>query len=373
METILHKTCSGLLLACLSLSCFAQTPHGYPGSYAETIAASRKEGKLVIYASTDLVAANPLIKDFRTLYPGIRVEYIDMNSTEVYNRFKSESEAGTSTADVLWSLAMDLQMKLINDGYAQTYGSPEVPRLPEWAVWRSEAFGTTFEPVVFVYNKRLLAPEDVPQTHADLAKLMRKHADRFKGKVTTYDIEKAGVGFLLATQDSKTSPAFWDLACAMLDSTTQLPSSTSTMLERIASGENLMGYNLLGAYAIVRAKNDPSIGYVLLRDYTLVMSRIMFIAKSARNVNAAKLWVDYILSRRGQQIIANQSQLFSIRADVEGDATAAGLVRTLGSSIKPIPVGPGLLTYLDQAKRIDFINRWRRAGESGCKQPSPSK
>lgn len=366
METILHRACWALLLAGVSLSCFAQLPHGYPGGYDKTIAAARKEGRLVIYASTDLVAANPLIKDFRALYPGIRVEFVDMNSTEVYNRFRSESEARRATADVLWSLAMDLQMKLVNDGYAQVYHSPEAPRLPGWAVWRSEAFGTTFEPVVFVYNKRLLATEDVPQTHTDLARLIKKFPDRYKGRVTTYDIEKAGVGFLLATQDSKTSPVFWDLACAMLSSTAQLPTFTSAMLERIASGENLMGYNLLGAYAIVRARNDPSIGYVLFRDYTLVMTRIMFIAKSAQNSNAAKLWVDYILSKRGQQIIANHSQLFSIRPDVEGDATAAGLVRTLGSSIKPIAVGPGLLTYLDQAKRVDFINRWRRAAEGKC-------
>lgn len=349
----------------------AQVPTGYPGSYAETVAAARKEGKLVIYASTDLAAANPLIRDFRAMYPGIRVEYVDMNSTEVYNRFRSESEAGAGTADVLWSLAMDLQMKLINDGYAQTYHSPEAPWLPEWAVWRSEAFGTTFEPAVFVYNKRLLAADEVPQTHTDLARLIRKDPGRFSGKITTYDIEKAGVGFLLATQDSKTSPAFWELACTILDGATQLSSSTSTMLERIASSENLLGYNLLGAYSIARAKNDPSIGYVLPSDYTLVISRIVFIAKHARNPNAAKLWVDYILSRRGQEIIANRSLLFSIRRDVEGEATAAGLVRALGGSIKPIAVGPGLLTYLDQSKRIDFINRWRRASEGRCQPLSP--
>jgi iron(III) transport system substrate-binding protein len=333
---------------------------------AETVTAAGKEGSVVIYASTDRAAANPLIKDFRAMYPGITVEYLDMNSTEVYNRFRSESDANRATADVLWNIAMDGQMKLINDGYAQPYNSPEAHRLPPWALWRSDAFGTTFEPVVFVYNKRLLAPQDVPQTHADLAKLLRNNPDRFKGKVTTYDIEKSGVGFLLATQDSKTSAAFWDIACVVLPNAAHQPSTTSAMLERIASGEDLIGYNLLGAYTIARARIDPSIGYVLPRDYTLVMSRIMFIAKRARHPNAARLWVDYILSRRGQQIIADQSQLFSVRADVAGDATAAGLAKTLGSSMNPIVVGPGLLTYLDQSKRVDFISKWNKARESGC-------
>ncbi len=334
-------------------------PTGYPGKYAETILAAKKEGRLVIYSTTDLVAASPLIKDFRLLYPGIEIDYNDMNSTEVYHRFLSESASGEKTADVLWSSAMDLQMKLVNDGFAFSYKSPERTALPDWAVWRNEAFGTTFEPIVIVYNKRLLAPEEVPETHASFAKILRDHPQRFKGKVTTYDIEKSGVGFLLATQDSKTLPAAWEVTRAMLDAGAKLQTATSAMMEAIASGENLIGYNLVGSYAITRARIDPSIGYVLLRDYTLVMSRIIFIAKRAKNIHAAQLWVDYLLSRRGQQIVASQSQLFSIRADVEGDATAAGLLKMLGMSVKPITVSQGLLTYLDQSKRKEFLKRWR--------------
>jgi iron(III) transport system substrate-binding protein len=284
-----------------------------------------------------------------------------MRSFEVYKRFLAESAAGSPSADVLWSPAMDMQMKLVNDGHAQAYRSPEAAGLPKWAVWRNEAFGTTFEPVVFVYNKRLLAPGDVTHTRAAFLQLLREQPKRFKGKVTTYDIEKVGIGFLLATQDSMTSPAFWDLANAMFDAGAFLHPTTGVMLERIASGESLIGYNLLGSYVIVRAKTDPSIGYVLPSDYTLVVSRIALIAKRAQHPNAAKLWIDFILSRDGQRIIANEAQLFSLRDDVEGTATAAGIAQALGGSIKPIVVGPGLLTYQDQAKRLEFIRKWRKA------------
>ena len=87
---------------------FAQIPAGYPADYAKTIEAAKKEGKLVVYGATDTKAAEPLIKDFSALYPGIKVEYNDMNTTELYNRFISETAAGGATADVLWSSAMDL-------------------------------------------------------------------------------------------------------------------------------------------------------------------------------------------------------------------------------------------------------------------------
>ncbi len=104
----------------------AQVPQGYPADYAKIVEAAKKEGKVVIYSTTDAVAANPLVKDFEALYPGIKVEYSDLNSTELYNRFIAEAAANNGTADVLWSSAMDLQVKLVADGQAATYASPEI-------------------------------------------------------------------------------------------------------------------------------------------------------------------------------------------------------------------------------------------------------
>jgi iron(III) transport system substrate-binding protein len=91
----------------------------------------------------------------------------------------------------------------------------------------------------------------------------------------------------------------------------------------------------------------------------------MFISKTAKNPNAAKLWTDYILSKRGQTIIANQADLGSIRTDVEGEMTAGGLSKTLGSTLRPIPVSPEILAFLDQTKRLDFIKQWQAAIKGG--------
>ncbi len=340
---------------------YAQVPAGYPASYADTIAAAKKEGKVVIYSTTDTVAAAPLISDFKTLYPGISVEYNDMNSTELYNRFISEQAAGGGSADILWSSSMDLQIKLVSDGSALSYASPEVANMPAWSVWKNEAFGTTYEPISIVYNKRLLSGDEIPQSHEDMIRVFTQKADKLKGKVTTYDIEKSGVGFMLITQDSKYNPKFWDFVKALGSVSPRVQSSSGTMMERISSGENVLGFNIFMSYAALRAKKDPSIGIVNPKDYTLVMSRVMFASKGAKNPNAAKLWLDYMLSKRGQTIVANQSELGSIRADVSGEMTAAGLAKTLGASLKPIPVGPELLIYLDQTKRLEFIKQWTTA------------
>jgi iron(III) transport system substrate-binding protein len=356
-----------LALATIAAPVFAQTvPAGYPADYAQTIAAAKKEGKVVIYSALDTKAAQPLIKDFNALYPDIKVEYNDMNSTEMYNRFIAESASGQGGADVMWSSAMDLQVKLVDEGKALPYHSPEASKLPSWAVYKNEAYGTTYEPAVFIYNKRLVTGNDIPQDHEAFAKLLNGEAAKFKGKVTTYDIEKSGVGFMFVVQDTKYFPGMKDLEKGFGATSYRVYASTGNMLEKVSSGEHLLGYNVLGSYALVRAKKDPNLGVVLPKDYTLVLSRVLFIGKGAKDPNAAKLWTDYILSARGQKLIGGEVELFAIRTDVDTEYTAASLNKQLGANaVKPIPVSSEIVTYLDQKKRLEFLSDWKKTLASG--------
>jgi iron(III) transport system substrate-binding protein len=341
-------------------------PAGYPADYAQTIAAAKKEGKVVIYSALDTKAAQPLIKDFEAAYPGIKVEYNDMNSTEMYNRFIAEAASGQGSADVMWSSAMDLQVKLVDEGHALAYASPEASKLPKWAVYKGEAWGTTYEPAVFIYNKRLVTGDEIPQDHAAFVKLLDTKTDKYKGKVTTYDIEKSGVGFMFVVQDAKYFPDLKGLEKAFGKASYRVYASTGNMLEKVSSGEHLLGYNVLGSYALVRAKKDPSLGVVLPKDYTLVLSRVMFIGKQAKNPNAAKVWTDYILSQRGQKQIGGPVELFAVRTDVDAEYTAASLNKQLGDNVKPIPVGSEIVTYLDPKKRLDFLAAWKAELTAGA-------
>jgi iron(III) transport system substrate-binding protein len=363
----MKKLLSAALAAAAAASAvaLAQVPAGYPADYAQTIAAAKKEGKVVIYSALDTKAAQPLIKDFSALYPDIKVEYNDMNSTELYNRFIAEVASGQGSADVMWSSAMDLQVKLVDEGHATTYASPEMPKLPKWAVYKNQAYGTTYEPAVFIYNKRLLTGDEIPTDHASFAKVMTTKADKLKGKVTTYDIEKSGVGFMFVVLDSKYFPAMADIEKGFGSTGYKVYSSTGNMLEKVSSGEHLLGYNVLGSYALVRSKKDPNLGVVLPKDYTLVLSRVMFIGKAAKNPNAAKLWTDYILSVRGQKLIGSDVELFSMREDVDAEYTAAKLNKQLGGAVKPIPVAAEITEYLDQKKRLDFLAKWKATVAAG--------
>src|SRR5262245_21109881 len=350
-------------LACVALMsvAWAQVPAGYPADYAKIVDAAKKEGKVVVYSTTDAKLVGGLIKDFEAAFPGVKVEYTDLNSTEVYNRFIGESAANATSADAVWSSSMDLQMKLAADGLAATYKSPETAGLPEWAHFKDMVYATTYEPIAIVYNKRLVPAEDVPKTHADFTKLLNTKADKYQKKVTTYDAEKSGVGFMLVNQDAKFNPQFWDLVKAMGARGVSMQSSTGTMMERISSGENLLGYNILGSYALTRAKKDPSIGIVFTTDYTLVLSRLIFVAKNAKNPNAGRLWVDYVLSKRGQTITSEQAELYSVRTDMTGKDSGVAFAKELGPAVKPIAVNADLLQGLDQPKRLEFLKQWQAA------------
>jgi iron(III) transport system substrate-binding protein len=83
------------------------------------------ESVVVVRATTDEAEVADLIAGFRKAHPGVAVSYTKMNSATLYDSFVEEAAAGAGTADIVWSSAMDRQIKLVNDGYAARYASPE--------------------------------------------------------------------------------------------------------------------------------------------------------------------------------------------------------------------------------------------------------
>jgi iron(III) transport system substrate-binding protein len=339
----------------------AQVPQSYPAEYAKIIEAAEREGRLVVYSNTDTLAAGQLLRDFAELYPRLRVDYVDLNSGELYKRFRAEIAAGTDTADLLWTSAMDSQVKLAAEGKAATYASPELPSLPKWAVWQNQAYGTTYEPITFVYNKRLVPAADVPQDHSALLALLDAKPAAYKGKITTYDPEKSGTGYLLANQDIKSFPQGWELFRAFGKSSVRLSTAAADMMECVISGEQTIGYGVFGSYALARSSKVSDLGIVMPKDYALIMSRVALITAKAKRPNAARLFLDYLLSRRGQDVIANRADLYSMRNDVPGEATAQRVAELIGDKARPIPISADLLAPLTEASRREFSRKWQAA------------
>lgn len=362
----LRLTAAAVMVLVTPFMAHAQAPEGYPADYADIVAAAEAEGSVVVYANTEHAAVEPILADFAKAFPKIRADYIEIKAADLYSRVTSEAAAGALKADIVWSSAMDLQFQMVEDGLAAEYTSPEKARIPEWASYEDRIYGVTFEPVVMVYNSKLVSPEEMPDTRAGLTEWLQANRDRMKGKVATYDPERSGLGFFAVSEDARHGEDdLWPLVTAFGAVDAKFYTSTGTMLEKISAGEHAIGYDIIGPYAYLRAARDPNVKVVVPRDFTVVLSRLVMITEQAAHPNAAKVFLDYLLSARGQDVIANAAHLFAIRPDVTGTATIAGLTEQYGDILKPTAIGPELLDLVQPMERLAFFRRWNDALQAG--------
>lgn len=354
--------CAFVALAAVVMlpSCAPQAGHavpaGYPSSYADLESAGDAEGSLLIWSAIGKEKASALVADFQAAHPRIRVTYLELPAREINDRVLATAGQRAKTADFLWSSAMDLQIKLVNDGYAQSYVSPERNNLPDWANWKDQAWGVTAEPIVMVYNRKLIADAAVPRTHVDLTRFLENSAAKEPGRIATSNPETSAVGYLYLSQDQQATHDIWRLVRAMGANKAQLFTSAEEVLGAVKEGRAAIGYNIVGSFALGEVERDGSLGMMLPNDYTLLMSRIAIIPAAARHPNAAKLFLDFLLSKRGQTYLA-KVDMPSVRADVPSPPA----LRPPGVRLRAIRVGPGLLVSQDQLTRRYFMKRWRAA------------
>lgn len=353
-----------LILASLALLAAA----GAAGAEERLFPAAEPEGarELVVYSSLDTDLAAPLVAAFQSAHPGVAVRYHDLLTGALHDRIVAETDAGGATADFAFSSAMDLQVKLANDGYAQPVVTPDTEGWPNWARWRDTAYALTFEPAVFAYHRPSFEGEDPPATRADLVAWMAGHPDRAQGRVGTYDVARSGVGYLFLARDQDLYPGIWSVAAAMGRAGVQQYPTSAEILERISDGRIALGYNLLGSYVADWARRDPNVGMVLPRDFTVVVSRVALVPRAAASSDLGAAFLAFLMSPEGQVQLSQSLRLPAVSLEVAGQSNPAGGLGDLsGLRLKPVPVGPGLLAYLDQSTRARLIERWQRtlAGE----------
>ncbi len=339
---------------------FAQSaPAGYPADYADLIAKAKKEGRVAIYTSTDEAQGQPLVEAFKQAY-GIAVDYNGLGTTEVYNRVISEGAANQVGADVSWTSSMDLQMVLADKGLLDTYASPEAAQLPQSSIFKNMVYGTSVEPVAMIYNKNLLKAEWVPKTRADLVKLLQQQGKDLKGKVASFDPEKSGIGFLLAQTDLQNTTSFWDLAKAFGAAEGKVYGSSGAMREKVVSGEQILAFNVIGSYALQWAKESPVVGVSFASDYTAAFQRVASVTKNAPHPAAGRLFLDFLLSEKGQAILAGKG-VPSLRMGYKGPLDSEEIGKLTGGNMKVIPVNEKLVGNMAPRMRAEFFQAWKKA------------
>lgn len=305
---------------------------------------------LSIIGTTDVPIFLAVLRAYQQQHPQVAIRYEEFSTQGLYDHVVQARTQGPAV-DMLVSSSMDLQARLVNDGYAQPHQSAETAAVPAWARWRNEVFGFSAEPLVMAYDRRQFPAGQAPATRQALLELLRDPERPLMRRVGSYDLELSGIGYLAATQDARIDAGAGALLAALVDNQALRAEHASQLLDALAAGRIAIAYNLPASYVQARIGAGEPLAMVLPRDYTLVLARTAIVPRGAPQAEEAKRFLDYLLSRAGQQVLAQQSRILPIRDDVAGAERPAGALR-------PIALGPGLLVYQDRRKRARFLQAW---------------
>lgn len=304
---------------------------------------------LKVISTADLEVFDPYLRAFQQSQPGLSIDYTVASSTEVHQAIRD----GLSF-DLALSSAMDLQFQLANDGLAQSHRSDATTALPEWARWRDLIFAFTAEPAVVVLSTERFEGLKVPTTRQELVTLLRQYPERFDGAVGTYDVRTSGLGYLFATQEARSTDAYWRLSEVMGRLNPQLYCCSGQMIDDVAEGKLAIAYNVLGSYAAERLARDSGgqVQIVGMQDFTNVILRTAIIPTTAEETEGAGAFID-MLAGLGQREAPGIWALPPLGQTGTDDLVGFG----------PIRLGPALMVYLDPLNRRAFLTEWENALE----------
>ncbi|MGS4946049.1 ABC transporter substrate-binding protein [Meridianimarinicoccus sp. RP-17] len=311
------------------------------------LAGDPAEIPLRVVSTADLDVFDPYLRAFQTARPGIAIDYTVVSSADLHRTI-----GDGAVYDLALSSAMDLQFQLANDGFAQSYRSTATEALPDWARWRDLIFAMSVEPAVVVFSTQRFAGLPVPTTRQELIALLRAHPDLFTGAVGTYDVRTSGLGYLLATQEDRSTDAFWRLSEVMGGLDPQLYCCSGQMIDDVSTGRLALAYNVLGSYAAERLVRESAgqMQILAMRDFANVIIRTAIVPATATRVEAAGALIDMLatLALREGRGTWPLPPLTQTGADA---ATGFG----------PIRLGPALMVYLDPLNRRGFLAEWENA------------
>ena len=274
----------------------AQQPTGAPGGEA-LIAKAKAEGKVTFYAN--ITAVEPVIEDFTKKY-GIKVEYTRISTSKFVATVLTEHEAGKLVADVLQAPMPILEM-LKAKGVLASYKSPSAAGYPDWAVKDDKIQSFGIEYVALIYNKELVKAADAPKKYEDLAD------PKWRGKLVMADpaSHPTTISWLVGLKERvfSSEDAWMKFLKGVAANKPMFVNSFGPTPAPVESGEKLIAVSM-PKYIITKA--PAPLDWARVEQPMLGTPRGMAITKGAPHPNAAKLFMDYWLSKDAAKILADK-------------------------------------------------------------------
>ena len=331
----------GCLFLVLILECFLWC-EAFPqtAGQASLIEAAKKEANVIWYATLNINDSNALLNRFNQKYPFIKTELLRAGSEQLLNRILTEDSAGRSAVDLI-NLTTINALKRRN--LLQAYRSPELAAYPQ-QFKDAESYWATLYNIYYVigYSTRMVPAKDAPKNWDDFLD------PKWKGKIgmdqEEYEWYAASVHYwgkeraqrfhrALAKQDIR-----WNRGHTMVS-------------QLMAAGEFPLG--IVYAHRIESMKKSGApIEWVKTSDPVFVNLSPVAVAAKAHHPNAAKLLMDFILSKEAQLVLRDANRSTG-RLDVEPLVPEMHPGKLKIAAIDP-SVGEELTRYSKEFREIYF-------------------
>ena len=278
-----------------------------PGLTPDLIAGAQKEGTLTLYR-TGYDFRGVVFPEFQKLFPYIKIVDFEATVGPLLQRYGAEARSGRNIADVVVNSIPGTVDAMDNEGLVAHYAPTSAAA---YTSGQRDGAYYPFDRVLLcnAYNTNLVTEEQA----AVLGTWPGIVDPRWRGKAGVLRLSTGGVSAL--TYYFVDEQKFTDFQTLLGKQEPLVMTSVPALIERLSAGGieaaffandgNL--HRLKRAGAPIRWK-CPNPG--------LALNDFQFIAAKAPHPNAAKLWVEFILSTTGQRLVVDGLGLGPARDDV---------------------------------------------------------
>jgi iron(III) transport system substrate-binding protein len=294
------------LLALWIVTALVFPANAQDGQDPKVIQAARKEGEIVWYTTMSADQSNAFMARFQQKYSFLKPSVIRLGGNALLSRIVAEAKAGKSFFDVAHGTG-EIVLPLMDMGLLAPYVSLERKSFPD-DLKDKRGFWTSVyvNSVVLGYNKNLIKGQPIPRTYEDLLH------PRWKGRKISVD--STYVTFLQGLISAWGKDKALDYLKKLADQEPVVMRGSTVRAQLAAAGE----FPLVIAYANIiqyLTEKGAPIDWVPLEPAVISVNTVMLGAK-ASHPNAAKLFIDFTLSKEGQEKLWDFQRIPS-RSDVE--------------------------------------------------------
>ena len=266
---------------------------------------ARAEEKLYVYTSMKESLIGELKKSFVAKHPDVKMDYQSAGAGKLMAKLAAERESGKVLADILWTSEVPDFYQLKEQGVLQPYVPKEISALvnplPEYdGSFTAVRLGT----LGVAYNTRLV--KEAPKSWADVG------GPSFKGAFGIANPALSGTAYMSVSLLVKQFG--WGYIESLRANGAKMGKGSGQVVDDTASGD-LLGSLAVDYITLDKVDKGATLALVYPSEMLVIPSPIA-IFKGSPNAEAAKKFVDFVLSKDGQAIIAKEGTL-PVRSDVE--------------------------------------------------------